>query len=633
MSSNLTPPSGYSTSDLVFNDSFTGTSLNSAIWNTYITSNGTQGAPWNATAGGGSGPSGTIDVDYDEPSQVTVNNGLNLTAIQKSVDGANWVNNQEVSQTFPITSGAVSSYGKFEFTGGYLQISMKQPAGDGEWSSLWLLPGSGAGSVGNNFEIDMQEGGYLQGSNNPNNVEAYHLHTPSGTFGDGYISPTDLTSGFHTYGIDWEPGKSITWYLDGKQIAEVTSADEPIPNEPMEVIMSNQVANSSTSSWHTAFDSSTPQSMDMQIADVQLYQKAGSGDTVLGGNQGSSGGTSAPTVAITNAGGSVTTASQTINGTVDLADAGSTVKVLDGSTQIGSAVVASNGDWSANVTLSSQGNNVLTATDANAAGTGVSNAVTFDLVKAAGVPSVTITNWGGTVATAKQTINGAVDVADAGTTVKVLDGSTQIGSAVVASNGDWSAKVTLDALGSNVLTATDANGAGTGTSNAVTFDYEPATPPTLTVAHASLNVTGGGGTVALGINESAPSYASDVLLTIRGLPSYETISDHLGDTFRGPSIQLTGAEVASGLTLTSSYTGNQHPVATLTLSARDTIRGSSYTAATQTITVTDPPPATTNQLGLSLHDHIAAGSGAALPLQDASTWAHHDAFLAVSQHH
>ena len=55
---------------------------------------------------------------------------------------------------------------------------------------------------------------------------------------------------------------------------------------------------------------------------------------------------------------------------------------------------------------------------------------------------------------------------------------------------------------------------------------------------------------------------------IAGLPSYETITDTLdGKTFKGSSISLTAAEVNSGLTLKSNYTGTGHPVATLTLTA------------------------------------------------------------------
>ncbi len=47
----------------------------------------------------------------------------------------------------------------------------------------------------------------------------------------------------------------------------------------------------------------------------------------------------APTVTITSKGGTTTAAAQTITGTVDVADAGSTVTVLDGTTKIGSATV------------------------------------------------------------------------------------------------------------------------------------------------------------------------------------------------------------------------------------------------------------------------------------------------------
>src|SRR5262249_31235052 len=90
--------------------------------------------------------------------------------------------------------------------------------------------------------------------------------------------------------------------------------------------------------------------------------------------------TIAPTVAITSSGGLTNQATQTISGTVGVADAGSTVTILDGSTQIGTATVAANGSWSTNVTLSGQGQHTLTATDTDAAGNkGTSNAVVFTL--------------------------------------------------------------------------------------------------------------------------------------------------------------------------------------------------------------------------------------------------------------
>lgn len=275
----LSTPTGYSANDLVFQEDFSGTALNST-WHNYITSNAANGAPWNSNGSGGNGPGGPYDADYNMPSQVTVNNGtLNLTAIQAPIRG----NNQGTTQTFPITSGAVSSYGNFEFNGGYLQISMKAPAGDGAWPGLWLMPGKGAGSSGDNFEIDMQEGGYT-GSGPANQAFSAHLHTPNGKFDKVVNTGVDLTADFHTYAIDWVPGKSITWYLDGKQMAQVTSAQMPIPNQPMELIMDNQVANSNTAGWHTVLGSSTPASMQMQVDSIQLYQPKGSGYTVTGAN-------------------------------------------------------------------------------------------------------------------------------------------------------------------------------------------------------------------------------------------------------------------------------------------------------------------------------------------------------------
>ncbi|MDH2407077.1 Ig-like domain-containing protein, partial [Bradyrhizobium sp. SSUT18] len=87
--------------------------------------------------------------------------------------------------------------------------------------------------------------------------------------------------------------------------------------------------------------------------------------------------TAAPTVAITSAGGSTNQVSQTVTGTVDVADAGATVTILDGTTTIGTAIVQGNGSWSSTVTLN-QGGNSLTARVSDAAGnTATSSAVIY----------------------------------------------------------------------------------------------------------------------------------------------------------------------------------------------------------------------------------------------------------------
>ena len=281
--------------------------------------------------------------------------------------------------------------------------------------------------------------------------------------------------------------------------------------------------------------------------------------------------TTAPSIAITSAGGPTNQANQTITGTVDVADAGTTVTIFDGTTAVGTAIVQSNGSWTSTVTLSS-GSNALTAQVTDLAGnTATSSAVTYTLsttaptvtevlafdtgssasdhitsndalsgtglanavvhftvdgsplaatatTNAQGVwtftpsgladgshtivasqtdsfgntgsasltftldttaPSIAITSAGGPTNQANQTITGTVDVADAGTTVTIFDGTTAVGTAIVQSNGSWTSTVTLSS-GSNALTAQVTDLAGnTATSSAVTYTLST-TAPTVT---------------------------------------------------------------------------------------------------------------------------------------------------------
>ena len=89
--------------------------------------------------------------------------------------------------------------------------------------------------------------------------------------------------------------------------------------------------------------------------------------------------TTAPTIAITSAGGPTNQASQTVTGTVDAADAGATVTVLDGSTVVGTAIVRPAAAAATGVTLTS-GTNSLTAQVTDTAGKSTtSTAVVYTL--------------------------------------------------------------------------------------------------------------------------------------------------------------------------------------------------------------------------------------------------------------
>src|SRR6202043_3556207 len=90
-----------------------------------------------------------------------------------------------------------------------------------------------------------------------------------------------------------------------------------------------------------------------------------------------------------------------------------------------------------------------------------------------------------------------------------------------------------------------------------------ATAPVVSVADNTLSVQPGG-KVDLGVEVSTTDNNDVVSVNIQNLASYETITDNLdGHTFTGKNITLTAAEVESGLTLQSNYTGSGDLTVTL----------------------------------------------------------------------
>ena len=72
-------------------------------------------------------------------------------------------------------------------------------------------------------------------------------------------SSSDLTSGWHTYGLLWEPG-SLTWYLDGQVVYTFTGSE--VPSQPMYFLA------------NLAIDGPAAPSSSFDIQSVQIYQPA-----------------------------------------------------------------------------------------------------------------------------------------------------------------------------------------------------------------------------------------------------------------------------------------------------------------------------------------------------------------------
>jgi hypothetical protein len=167
-----------------------------------------------------------------------------------------------------------------------------------------------------------------------------------------------------------------------------------------------------------------------------------------------------------------------------------------------------------------------------------------------------------------------------GTTWTAIAGATQRTYTVTEANEDNELRV--------LATFTDDTGQTVSATSSPTSPIVDG-PVVLSIAHHSVSVPAGG-TVALPIRIAEFDSDDTVSVTISGLASYETVTDKFDDTvFSGSSITLSAAEVNSGLTLHSSFSGSGHPVNTLTVTATNTTAGESATTPPQTIRVTDPP--------------------------------------------
>jgi Ni,Fe-hydrogenase III small subunit len=266
----VTPPPGYTASQLVGQDKFTTASLDSSKWNPWL---GQNGARW---AGGGiplPAPfsSETLAVspynaEYYDPypyasatsttgQHLTGGSGLNITASPSTHFSAK-------SGIYKWASATISSTGHKSMilpaTGGYVQITAKIPdSSHGAWPFFWFL-GEGSNRTQN---VDW-EFGY---SKSPNSAMALGINdktvaTP--------IASVDLSQGYHTYGTKYVPGKSYTFYLDNKQVATAPTTN----TGAFELTIGLQMATSKASGWHTVADPVNHRGpYVLAIKDVQVY--------------------------------------------------------------------------------------------------------------------------------------------------------------------------------------------------------------------------------------------------------------------------------------------------------------------------------------------------------------------------
>jgi len=240
--------------NLMFDDEFDGTTLNSATWQT---------CSWWASS------TCTIESNHElelyTPNNVSVANGaLKLQARRENAVGWN-------GRTFNYTSGMVSSGGRsgsaapgFTYKYGYAEARVDIPAGKGLWPAFWTLPADYSWPP----EIDAME---ILGDAPSVTHMTYHYLDANGVHqgpGASWAGP-DFSAGWHTFGVDWQPN-AIVWYVDGVERNRFTNASA-ITAVPQYLLLNLAVGGD----WPGSPDANTSFPSDYLVDYVRVWDKFG----------------------------------------------------------------------------------------------------------------------------------------------------------------------------------------------------------------------------------------------------------------------------------------------------------------------------------------------------------------------
>jgi beta-glucanase (GH16 family) len=173
---------------------------------------------WTEDSSGGCGP-GSLS-SYTQAPQNAALTGAGALAITAEENGP--------ASRPSFTSAQLDSDGHFSFQYGEIEARIKLPSGSGMCSGFWMVGDSASGGCFPQCgEIDIMEAiapapstvyGTLHGPySGSSNFQQWQQALSAGA---------PFTSGFHTYGVIWQPGR-ITWTLDGVPYGTATPASLP----------------------------------------------------------------------------------------------------------------------------------------------------------------------------------------------------------------------------------------------------------------------------------------------------------------------------------------------------------------------------------------------------------------------
>ena len=441
---------------------------------------------------------------YSDPSvgenPFSVSNGVLSITATPAAAGSN-------PYGLPYDSGVATTYKSFAQLYGYFEVKAELPAGPGLWPAFWLLPADNV----NTAELDVFE---VLG-----NAAATIYETTHGSNTDGsnagqqqIINGTNTSTGFHTYGVDWEPN-TITFYIDGQAVAT-----DPTPasmDKPMYMLL--DLAVGGTGSWPGATNSSTQFPAAMQIDYVRAYATANTVDV------------------------SGTDALGTVTGNVTLANAGTPGVAVSLLTTSGVVIATTTTDSTGSFTFNSVAagsyqvqyaapvNDALQAGGPASPSTGLTSAITL-------TAGQTLTLATETLAAVRATLSGSV----------VYAGAAQAGIAIAL----------LNSAGTAVTTTT--------TSSTGTFTFNSVAPGAYQVkytAPANEMLQAGGLTKTATSLTSAVTLAAGQVLTLATetlAPAFATLSGSVTYSTAGQAgvaIALLNSAGTAVATTTTSNTG------------------------------------------------------------------------------
>lgn len=277
--SSMSAPTGFTTSELEFEENFLSGTLDSTKWTVGLgtpnlwQNNGNLPNPYS-----GENQPGGSTVSCYHPNQVSISGGI--CTLKAQLSSGSFVPTNIQNQGYTWVCGALTTLTKFQISTiqaeieWYIQVRTQFPdTSAGGWPAIWFLPSDGS------QELDMIEGGWLPnqtGNNWPANTQIHRdLFAPPGSEQQNIFRPLaggDYTAGYHIYGMHVQPGVNptgiITWFVDGTQVDQQTGV--AFSAKAYTMMLTFQIAAPSISGWHTTGGTTT---LNWLVDEIQIYAK------------------------------------------------------------------------------------------------------------------------------------------------------------------------------------------------------------------------------------------------------------------------------------------------------------------------------------------------------------------------